>query len=217
MKSKWNLLLAALAASLVLTACGTSPEAEKDSTNGSPDIVEETDKGTVDEKELTDTEETDDADKSATADDKENIMKDAKLTESDEQDYAISVLPDYTLTSEEPGKDSLMATGNESVFMRIETSPKEDGTYDYLLENMTASLEASGNGATPSELTDEASIPTGEGIVNAKVFSVKAETATVTGIIFERGEMVVKLTVYDSPEEEHFERFLRMGETIVSK
>ena len=144
-------------------------------------------------------------------------MKDAVLTESDEQGYAISVLPDYTLTSEEPGKDSLLAVNNEAVFMRIETMAKEDSTYDYLAENMVAVLEASGDGSAPIEVTHEKSIPAGDGIENAKVLEVKAETASITGIIFERDNMIVRLTIYDSPKEEYFEQFLRMGETIVSK
>jgi hypothetical protein len=214
MKSRWKLIYAAIATTLLLTACGTSPETGNENTNGSTDGVETVDKGTVTENEGTETEV---ADESTSTDSQVDILKDAQLKDSDEQNYAISVLPDYTLTSEEPGKDSLMATGNEAVFMRIETVKKEEGTYDYLADNMIAVLEASSDGNTPTEVTDAKSIPAGEGIENAKVLSVKAETASITGIIFERDDMVVRLTIYDSPKEEHFERFLRMGETIVSK
>jgi hypothetical protein len=214
MKSRWKLIYAAIATTLLLTACGTSPETGNENTNGSTDGVETVDEGTVTENEGTETEV---ADESTSTDSQVDILKDAQLKDSDEQNYAISVLPDYTLTSEEPGKDSLMATGNEAVFMRIETVKKEEGTYDYLADNMIAVLEASSDGNTPTEVTDAKSIPAGEGIENAKVLSVKAETASITGIIFERDDMVVRLTIYDSPKEEHFERFLRMGETIVSK
>ncbi len=114
-------------------------------------------------------------------------MKDAKLIESDEQSYAISVLPDYSLISEEPGKDSLTSANNEAVFMRIETVAKEDSTYDYLAENMVAVLEeASGDGSAPIEVLDDKLIPAAEGIENAKVLALKAETVSITGIIFER-------------------------------
>ena len=41
-------------------------------------------------------------------------MKDGCKLSSDEQNYSISVLPKYTLTSEEPGKDSLMADRKRS-------------------------------------------------------------------------------------------------------
>lgn len=222
MKIKWNLLLVAFATTLLLTACGTNPDAGENTTNGSTDgstdVVEETDK--VDENEGTEEvveEETEVAEEATSTDSKEDFLKESKMTESDEQNYTMSVLPEYTLTSEEPGKDSLMATEDESVFMRIETMPKEEGTYDYSLENIGAVLEASSDGGTPVEVTDKTAIPEGEGIENVKVLSVKAETASITGIIFERGDMIVKLTIYDSPNEDHFENFLRMSETIEAK
>ncbi|AMQ07402.1 hypothetical protein [Sporosarcina psychrophila] len=211
MKSRWSLLYAAIATTLLLTACGTSTDKEPENTNGSADVVENVDKETVTEGKEPDTE-VDEVDEV-----QEDIMKNADLKESDEQSYAISVLPDFSLSSEEPGKDSLISADNEAVFMRIETVAKEDGTYDYLAENMIAVLEASGDGSAPIEVLDEKSIPTAEGIENAKVLAIKAETASITGIIFERDNMVVKLTIYDSPKEEYFEQFLRMAETIVTK
>ena len=201
MNSRWKLIYAAIATTLLLTACGTSPETGNGSANGSTNGVESVDKGTGTENEGTETEV---ADESTSTDSQVDILKDAQLKESDEQNYAISVLPDYTLTSEEPGKDSLMASGNEAVFMRIETVKKEDGTYDYLADNMIAVLEASSDGNTPTEVTDVKSIPAGEGIENAKVLSIKAETASITGIIFERDDMVVRLTIYDSSKRRAF-------------
>ena len=46
MKSRWSLLYAAIATTLLLTACGTSPAVDKDSTNGSTGVTEGVDKGT---------------------------------------------------------------------------------------------------------------------------------------------------------------------------
>jgi len=212
MKSRWSLLYAAIATTLLLTACGTSTDTDIDqeSTNGSTGVVENVDKDTVPEE--NEPEQEPKVDES-----QDDIMKNAKLIESDEQSYAISVLPDYSLVSEEPGKDSLISANNEAVFMRIETVVKEDSTYDYLAENMISVLAASGDGSDPIEVLDEKSIPTADGIDNAKVLAIKAETASITGIIFERDNMVVRLTIYDSPKEEYFEQFLRMAETIVTK
>lgn len=208
MKSRWSLLYAAIATTLLLTGCGTSPAKDQENTNGSTGGVENVDKGTVTEGKEPDTE---------VDDSQVDIMKDAKMIESDEQSYAISVLPDYSLTSEEPGKDSLLSANNEAVFMRIETAVKEDNTYDELANNMVAVLEASGDGSAAIEVLDEKSMPTAEGIENVKVLAIKAETASITGIIFERDNMIVRLTIYDSPKEEYFEQFLRMAETIVTK
>ncbi|KAA0966683.1 hypothetical protein FQ087_10785 [Sporosarcina sp. ANT_H38] len=208
MKSRWNLLYAAIATTLLLTACGTSPDEDTESNNGSTEVVENVEKDTVTGDKETDTE---------VDTNQENNLQNAELTESDEQGYAISVLPDYTLTSEEPGKDSLIPVNNESVFMRIETVTKENGTYDHLADNMIAVLEASGDGSAPIEVIDEKSIPIAEGIENAKALTIKAESSSITGIIFERDNMVVRLTIYDTPEEEYFEQFLRMSETIVAR
>lgn len=216
MKSKWNLLFASAAIALLLSACGTdqSNGAPNDTPDGATGNVEEVENGSSVENGGEDVEEpTTDVPEEK----EDDVLKDAVPTESDEQNYTISVLPNYTLTSEEPGKDSLLADDNETVFMRIETAPKEEGTYDYFSENLTAILEASSGGVAPTEVTDTALIPSGEGIENAKVFSVQAESGPVTGIVFERDNMVVRLTIFDSSKEEHFNEFLKMGETIVEQ
>ncbi|MEK5040884.1 hypothetical protein [Sporosarcina sp. FSL K6-3457] len=219
MKSKWNLLYAAIATALLLTACGTdtSNENPDSNTNEVPDQVEEVevDPGTVEEPEVTDPVESETPDNPSEGQD--DNLKVETLTDSDAQDYAIAVLPDYTLTSEEPGKDSLFSNADGSHFMRIETTVKEEGTYDYLVENMGMVLEAASGGSTPTELTDAASLPTGDGIEKVKALSVQAENGPVTGIIFEREGMIIRLTIFDSLKEEHFSNFLHMGETIVAK
>jgi hypothetical protein len=215
MKSKWNLLFASAAIALLLSACGTdqSNGTPNDTTDDTPD-VEEVENGSSVENAGEDVEE---PETDVQKENEEDVLKDAVPTASDAQNYTISVLPNYTLTSEEPGKDSLLADDNETVFMRIETAQKEEGTYDYFSENLTAILEASSGGVAPTEVTDTTLIPSGEGIENAKVFSVQAESGPVTGIVFERDNMVVRLTIFDSSKEEHFNEFLKMSETIVEK
>ncbi len=215
MKSKWNLLFASAAIALLLSACGTdqSNGTPNDTTDDTPD-VEEVENGSSVENDGEDVEE---PETDVQKENEEDVLKDAVPTASDAQNFTISVLPNYTLTSEEPGKDSLLADDNETVFMRIETAPKEEGTYDYFSENLTAILEASSGGVAPTEVTNTTLIPSGEGIENAKVFSVQAESGPVTGIVFERDNMIVRLTIFDSSKEEHFNQFLKMGETIVEQ
>ena len=215
MKSKWNLLYAAIATALLLTACGTdtSNENPDSDTDGAKTPVEETDKGAVDEQDSTDPVVSETPDASAN---QPNDMEEATLTVSDAQDYKIAVLPHYTLTSEEPGKDSLLSDVDGSKFMRIETVANEEGTYDYLVENMTAVLEATNEDSTPTEVVDETAIPAGDGIEHVKVLTTQTDNGPVTGIVFERGSIIVRLTIFDSPTEEHFLNFLHMGETIVT-
>lgn len=217
MKNNWRLLFSASAIMLLLAACGTDTdktEPIKEPTENATGVTGEdieTDVTTVEEDET----EVEGEVQAATPG--IELMKDAKVITSDEQAYQIAVLPEYSLTSEEPGRDSLISSENEEVFMRIETAPKEEGTYDYLLENMGEVLSASAGGNAPKEVTDAASLPTGDGIENAKVQAVESETGTVTGIIYERGDMIVRLTIYDSTKNEHFEKYLRMGETVQAK
>ena len=153
-----------------------------------------------------------------TYNDGENVKSvEAGLTESDEQDYSLYVLPLYKLTSEEPGRDILYVDEKDSIFMRIETMTAEEEAYDYAVENMIAVLEASSEGATPEELTDSSSLPSGEGIEDVKGYSVNSETGPISGLVFKKDGLVVKLTIFDSLKAEHYEAFLRMAETIVKK
>ena len=136
------------------------------------------------------------------------------LTDSDAQQFAMEVLPGYTLTSEEPGRDSLYADNNPTAFMRIETQPIEDGTYDYLLDNMQEVLKAASDGGVPVELTDVYSDVANKGITNVKAFKVDTETGPVTGIVFEKEDIVVRFTLFDNLDEEYKNDFLNMGQTI---
>lgn len=219
MRSKWNLLYAAIATALLLSACGTDTEKENptNTTNGSPNAVEEPNNETNEEKDPTDIDTSEPIDETDVPDSADDYMEKAQITSSDAQDYTIALLPNFKLTSEEPGRDSLYVDGDDAYFMRIETMIKEDGAYDYAVENTVATLEASSGGNTPSELTDKAFIPVGEDIEDAIVFSVQSESGPVTGIVFERDDMLVKLTIFDSPKEAYFESFLRMSETIVNQ
>ncbi len=58
---------------------------------------------------------------SETAEDGQSTSSsETKLTKSPEQDYSIQVMDGYKLTGEEPGKDALVLTSDDSQFMRIE-------------------------------------------------------------------------------------------------
>lgn len=218
MKNKWLMLCSAAALALVLTACGSTGEGNED-----PPITQPT------ETPATDVEVADDGDKevieeapsaqSTDKDDKANdqtsdVPEEATLTESDEQEFSIYLLPDFTLTSEEPGRDIVYSEADEAIFMRIETTIDEEGAYDFFKENVIATLEASSNGEEPVELTDSALLPSSDGIENVKGYAVDAETGKVTGIVFKRDNLIVKLTIFDSPQSNKTSKFLQMGETV---
>lgn len=135
-------------------------------------------------------------------------------TNSDEQNYSIALLPNYTLTSEEPGKDSLYLTEDGTVFMRIETEQSNAETYDYFKDNLVSLLEAtSENGAQPTELT-AAELPTGEQLENAVGYQVNTVEGVTTGYVFNSGELTVRLTVFDTLDQTYLPDFIQMGQTI---
>jgi len=235
MKKKWNLLYVALSTVLLLAACGTSDngnETNDKEVNGSAtegvtsndDVIEEDkDEDKVEDKDedkdedievepsepVTETEKED-----STESTNENLLKDAIQTKSDEQNYSIDLLPTYMLTSEEPGRDSLYVKDNDSVFMRIETMDDEEGTYKYAVENTIAVLEASSGGSTPDKLA-MTELPNGDAIEDADGYTVTSGGTPVTGIVFKKDGMVVRLTIFDTPNSDHLEEFLLMAETII--
>lgn len=233
MKKRWLTIFTMLGLMFVLTACTSEnsiTDTDEGNNNNSDTVETDENEGNLENDEDSaseniasdedgadseDAENDESKDNGEAANEQEEFLNAAQLIESDEQDYSIYLLPEYTLTSEEPGRDSLYLDEDGSIFMRIETMLAEDGTYDYLLENMQAILEASSsNGAAPEQLNDGASLPSGESIENVKAYSVDSETGPVTGIIFERDGMIVRLTMFDSLEANYFDQFLAMGETV---
>ncbi|MCM3638049.1 hypothetical protein M3152_09945 [Sporosarcina luteola] len=211
MKFNWKIVCTGFAAAILLTACGTDNAVQQETKTDEPEQVVDGANGSSTDGTSTDagSDSTNDGAEESAAD-----MADAVLTDSDAQSYAIEVLPGYTLTSEEPGRDSLFADENPEAFMRIETQPAEDGAYDYFADNMLEVLKAASNGAEPEELTDVYSDVEDEGIKNAKAFKVDTETGPVTGVVFEKDGMVVRLTLFDNPDEEFKSDFLNMGQTV---
>lgn len=214
MKIKFKILYTGLAATLLLAACGTESNNEEPVKEKQEQSVNPSEESSTDESTTTDgTEESDSDDSETSSSDSSDALADATLTESDEQPYALKVLPGYTLTSEEPGRDSLYSNINESAFMRIETKTAEDGLYDYLAENMQEVLKASSDGIEPEEVKDVYT-NSNEGVSNVQAFKVETATGPVTGVLFEKGDMIVRLTIFDAQDGEFTNDFLKMGETI---
>lgn len=244
MKNK-KMLYTVLSASLLLAACGSDTAEEEndqapvedtnqnedtgtDETEGTETDEESGDDATTDESaedEATDAEsdenaetETDstDAEESTEDEDASTTLEGAEETESDEQDYKMQVLADYELTSEEPGRDVLLVKDNTETFMQIETMQAADVNYETVVENMTTILAASSDDSSPVELTEEAQLPKDTAIENVTAFQVVSAVGPVTGLLFQRDDMLVKVTMHDDNDESYYEDFLKMAETIQS-
>ncbi|AOV08416.1 hypothetical protein [Sporosarcina ureilytica] len=237
MIKKPYLLSTLLIAMLILAACGKTTsddngtdvendtgqapneEVENNEDNEDNDVIQDEDDsvGAVDDEEASENEPNVEEDGKNEEPQSNDFLTNAEQVDSDAQDFSMYILPEYTLTSEEPGRDSLYLTEDGKIFMRIETLPADEETYTYLKENTIATLEASSNENTPTELTQENSLPQGDNIENAVGYTVTTEEGIVTGIVFERDGLLVRLTIFDTQEANYFSDFLKMGETVVKK
>lgn len=236
MLKKSYLLSVLLIALLALAACGTTtnekddvgedtnPSNEEQGDQQTDGIEEDTegdankeDKDTVD-RDNQGTEDTDEQEDEKGDDDTANAPEDMKQVDSDEQNYTMAILPEFTLTSEEPGRDSLYLTEDGSIFMRVETEAFNQETYDFLKDNTVDLLQAtSADQKEPTEITDENQLPQGEGIENTVGYTTETAEGITSGIVFKKDELVVRLTIFEPIEGNYYDQFIKMGQTITSK
>lgn len=136
------------------------------------------------------------------------------LTESDQQNYSLYKLDGYELTGEEPNKDALYAVENDAVFMRIETISTNDADYEVILNNMMDTMAAISIDEEPVKITEEGRLPVGNGITNAVGYEVPKEIGTISGYVFERDGLIVRLTIFDRNDANLTDALLKMGETV---
>lgn len=131
----------------------------------------------------------------------------AFLKYNDNQNYSMYVLPDYELTGEEPNKDVLYWTNDDSVFMRIELLPA-DIDWAMMEENTKAQLTAVGPDVK------EADIPEDPFFENAWAMETKSGSESVTSYLIKNEKQPIKLTLFTKDNADHKNAFLEMGKTI---
>ncbi|TQR11664.1 hypothetical protein [Psychrobacillus soli] len=197
-------LLSILLLTLLLAACGT------DTANENVDPVTPTD-NTENVEETTQAE----GETESTALPKEELK--GTQTESETQNYVITVMDGFELTAEEPNKDLLFNTENDQQSMRIETFSANDATIEDITKNLTDTLQASNDNGTLEEITDQNLIPTNESIENVNAFQIDTPDGKVIGYTFERQGLLVKITIFDTTEAPAIENFIKMAATIQAK
>lgn len=223
MKKTWLLLASLTLAISMLAACNSKDEStSKDESNTQVETEETKDVEVIPEEDENEQEqpvnEERGTDKILTylvgGEVKENS---AKLTESDEQNYSMYKVDGFNLTGEEPNKDALFLKENSAVFMRIETISKDEASYEIIANNMKETMAAVTFGKEPLLIGDDEKLPQGEGISNQIGYEMTAEIGTVTGIVFEKENLIVRLTIFDRNAFNLTDAFLKMGETIAEK
>lgn len=134
----------------------------------------------------------------------------AFLKHNDNQNYSMYVLPEYELSAEEPNKDVLMWSEDDSVFMRIELIPN-DAEWSLVEENSKAQLAAVG-----AEVK-EAQTPEDPFFNNAWAMETKNESDIVTTYLIKNDEQPLKLTLFTKEGADHRSAFLEMAKTIMKE
>lgn len=148
----------------------------------------------------------------------ENSIKDGNeekfLTFSDELNYSIQHLKQFTLGAEEPGKDMLFYKDNDALSMRIEVFAIDELSFDELQADTQQLVLA----VAPEGLYETVDLaPYTEArkeVVNSDNYLVQYESDKVTTVIYELEEKLVRLTVYDDYVTDLTDTFLQMGFTI---
>ncbi|MCM3321909.1 hypothetical protein [Cytobacillus kochii] len=135
----------------------------------------------------------------------------AFLKESDNQAFSLHVLPDFTLTAEEPNKDILHLNDQSEVFMRIEVLP-EEVDMKQLEENTMIQLQS------VNEEVEHPSLPQDDFFKDAVMMEASSETDTVTAFIVHNDSAQVKLTLFNKNEDTNYkDAFIEMAKTIQTK
>lgn len=137
-----------------------------------------------------------------------------ETTTVDSNNYSLQLIPGFTLTPEEPGKDMLYFEENDKISMRIETIPATQATYDDIVANTEETVAAIGE-YEPFPIDQY--IGNHSEISKAIAYTVTFETEKIVMIVFEKGDIIVRLTVYDDTSVDLTDAMVKMGLTIQSK
>ena len=205
----WTLYLGgATMAAFLLTGCGTTtddktsePQEEtvKDENKVDPNIetesnAEDTNKVRLMEQNLQYT---------SNGESKEET---AFLKNSDNQPFSLYVLQQYELTAEEPGKDILFLSEDDSVSMRIELL-SEDVNWDEVEENVQTQLKS-----VSDKIEDPAL-----NIDNGSGFEVVSGDEVVTSVLLKDKKAPVRLTMFTKKDQDYRDAFLEMGKTLMKE
>lgn len=132
---------------------------------------------------------------------------------SEEMNYTIAHFENFTLQAEDPGIDHLIYNNDNQLSMQIEVITKEDVTFDDV--NASAAETMAAVSSDVKALDFAAILEKRTDILKMTGYeTVLEETDKVVKIVFERDNMFVTLTIYDTVAADLQDAFLQMGLTI---
>lgn len=211
---------------IVLAACNTTEDSTSD--ENSATVTEQTEGKEVNESvdteepsaEDSQQEETDSTQegKSAAEESTDSITfsskgesKTEEVTSVSSEQYTIKVIPGFTLTPEEPGKEMLYFDEDDSISMRIEAMTTNDTAFEDLVAGTEETMTAV---SSEYEQYDISTIIENANLENAAAYIANFGTEEVISVVFEKEDKLVRLTVYDNEEADLSEAMIKMGLTI---
>ncbi|RAZ79447.1 hypothetical protein [Planococcus halotolerans] len=224
MNKKLFFAASVLALSGLMAACGSDETSENTTQDTATETVqnenetatsEETAPEESTEAESADQEEATEepAEESAEPAQENSVATEGTLTVSESQSYEFYLLPGYELTAEEPNKDVIFSSENDELFMRVETFKPEEADFAFANDSIQQTLKAANEGA---ELTELPAFEEAE-FKSSAVYEIPTENGKVTGAVFEKEGLIVKLTIFDLTDAGVTEEFLNMGKTITAE
>ena len=133
---------------------------------------------------------------------------------SEELGYTIAHFENYTLEAEDPGIDHLFYNGDDTLSMQIEVASKEDTTFEDMKASIVETISVIAPDGKYTELDLTARTTDRADIQHIVGYETLVESEKVVKIVFERENMFVTLTIYDTTEADLTDAFLQMGLTI---
>ena len=210
-KSKFFLFIGIL--TLLLAACGTSNKQEsvKEPVDNSEQTNDQTD---PQNEETTNNEQ--DAIKTRTAEQAieyslngETKNESAQLVKSDNQNFSLYILPNFELTAEEPYKDLLFLSEDDSNSMRIEILPA-DTDRDSLKANTLLQLQV------VNETVQTLDPPNDAFLQNATIMEASNNNGeVVTAYLIDQKKSIIKLTLFTKDQPDYRDAFIQMAKTMI--
>ena len=130
--------------------------------------------------------------------------KTAFLKKSDNQPFSLYVLQQFRLRAEEPGKDIVFLTEDDSIYMRIELL-KADVNWDEVEKNVQAQLKSI------SETIRDPSLD----VEGGTGFEVESGDDVITSILLKDEKSPVRLTIFTKKDRDYRDAFLEMAKTLM--
>lgn len=225
MKKNYMSILALLLTAILVVGCNTTEKTEDtDSNQNNPSnsatqetpVDSETEDDSQDPSNQTDsTTSTPSPSKQEITYEQNGVDKKETATESEsvDQNYKLHQLPGFTLSPEEPGKDIVVSNDDDQVFMRVETISTTDNSYDDVKSSLVEYMNAVGT-TTP---LPEDMLKVFKEAKSAEGYVVEFESDKVIGVVIEKDDLILKLTIHDNNTQDLTAAMLAMAATITQK